>query len=68
MLMSDLILDGGLVDIILTSLGLSSDVVIIDDYTFFYSLFAIVLALVFVIYIIVMIFRCVSSIFKSCRL
>lgn len=68
MLMSDLILDGGLVDIILTSLGLSSDVVITDDYTFFYSLFAIVLALVFVIYIIVMIFRCVSSIFKSCRL
>lgn len=68
MLMSDLILDGGLVDIILTSLGLSSDVVIIDDYTFFYSLFAIVLALVFVIYIIVLIFRCVSSIFKSSRL
>lgn len=66
--MSDLIVDGGLIDTILTALGLSSDVVIVDDYTFFYLLFSIVLALVFVLYFVVLLFRCLSSLFKGCRL
>lgn len=66
--MSDLIVDGGLIDTILTALGLSSDVVIVDDYTFFYLLFSIVLALVFVLYFVVLLFRCLSSLFKGFRL
>lgn len=66
--MDNIIIDGGLIDTILTALGLSSDFIISDDYTFFYSLFAICLSLVFVVYFIVLLFRSLSSMFKSGRL
>lgn len=66
--MNDIIVDGGLIDTILTALGLSSNVTITDDYTFFYSLFAICLTLVFVVYFIVLMFRAVASMFKAGRL
>ncbi len=66
--LNDIIVDGGLIDTILTALGLSSNVTITDDYTFFYSLFAVSLALIFVVYFIVLLFRSLSSMFKSSRL
>ena len=66
--MDDIIIDGGLIDTILTALGLSSNITITNDYTFFYALFAVGLALVFVVYFIVLLFRAFSSIFKASRL
>lgn len=64
----DFIVDNGLIDTILTALGLSSDVVVVDDYTFFYSLFSIIIALVFVLYFVVLLLRCLSSFAKGCKL
>lgn len=66
--MDNIIIEGGLIDTILTALGLSSNITITDDYAFFYTLFAVVLALVFVVYFIVLLFRSFSSIFKASRL
>ena len=63
-----IIIDGGLIDIIITALGLSSDVSITNEYTFLYTLFAVCLALVFVVYFIVLMFRAVASMFKASRL
>lgn len=66
--LTDIIVDGGLIDTILTALGLSSDVIVTNDYSFFYSLFAISLALIFVVYFIVLFFRSLASMLKSSRL
>lgn len=63
----DFIVDGGLIDTILTSFGLCSDVPVTDDYTFFYNLFVIGLVIVFVVFFCVVFFRCFASIFKSAR-
>lgn len=65
--MMKIIDNNGLVDIILRALGLSSDVSIVDDYSFFYNLFAVALALIFVVLFVVILFRCISSLFKSAR-
>lgn len=67
LLMMKIIDNGGLVDIILRALGLSSEISIVDEYSFFYNLFAVSLALIFVILFVVILFRCLSSLFKSAR-
>jgi|GEM_PF-4833965 len=65
--MDNFIIDGGLIDTILTAIGLSSDISITDDYSFLYNIFAVGLAIVFIVIFVVLLFRCISSLFKGAR-
>lgn len=62
------IVDGGLIDDILTAIGLVTDFDVTNDYGFLYALFCISLSLIFVVIFIVLLLRCFSSLVKGARL
>lgn len=62
------IIDGGLIDDIMTAIGLLTDFDITNVYSFLYALFGISLSIIFVVVFVVLLLRCVSSLFKGARL
>lgn len=62
------IIDGGLIDDIMTALGLITDYDITNEFSFLYSLFGVSLSLIFIVLFVVLLLRCLSSIFKGARL
>ena len=62
------IIDGGLIDDIMTAIGLLTDFDITNVYSFLYALFGISLSIIFVVVFVVLLLRCVSSLFRGVRL
>lgn len=62
------IVDGGLIDEIMTALGLVTDFDITNEFSFLYSLFGVSLSLIFIVLFVVLLLRCLSSLFKGARL
>ncbi len=62
------IIDGGLIDDIMTAIGLLTDFDITNVYSFLYALFGISLSIIFVVVFVILLLRCVSSLFKGARL
>lgn len=62
------IVDGGLIDEIMTALGLATDFDITNEFSFLYSLFGVSLSLIFIVLFVVLLLRCLSSLFKGARL
>ena len=58
-------LDNGFLRDILSALGLFLDFEVSDTYTLIYSIFLIIVALVFVVLFLMFLFRAFASIFKS---
>lgn len=65
---SNPIIDGGLIDDIMTAIGLLTDFDITNVYSFLYALFGISLSIIFVVVFVILLLRCVSSLFKGARL
>ena len=53
---------------ILVALGLVVDFEITDSYTFLYSIFIILIAVIFIVILLRVLFRCLSSLFKGAGL
>lgn len=66
--MTNPIIDGGLIDDIMTAIGLLTDFDITNVYSFLYALFGISLSIIFVVVFVILLLRCVSSLFKGARL
>lgn len=65
---SNPIVDGGLIDDIMTAIGLITDFDITNEYSFLYTLFGVSLSLIFILVFVVLILRCFSALFKGARL
>ena len=59
------ILDNGLIHDILVALGLATDFEITDTYTFLYAILIILVAVIFIVAFVRILFRAFSSIFKG---
>lgn len=59
------ILDNGLIHDILVALGLVTDFEVTDTYTFLYSVFIILVAVVFIVAFLRILFRSFTSLFKG---
>ena len=59
------ILDSGLIHDILVALGLVTDFEITDTYTFLYAVLVILIAIIFIVAFVRILFRAFSSIFKG---
>lgn len=62
------IVDGGFIYDILTALGINTDFDMSNDYGFVFSLFCISISVVFIVLFVVILFRCISSLFKGARI
>lgn len=66
--MSNPIIDGGLIDDIMTAIGLITDFDITNVYSFLYLTLCISLSIIFIVVFVVLLLRCMSSLFKGARL
>lgn len=62
------IVDGGLIDDIMTAFGLITDFDITSDYHFLYMVLGVSLSLIFIVLFVVLLLRCMSAMFKGARL